>query len=227
MFRSTIKKLFLGMIVVSSGAAAEGPSDRLKEECSACHALSEVTLDAQARMAQKAPPLYYAGTKYRRDWMVSWLQNPARIRPGGMFSGNHTVVTDDGDDIDPITLQDHVKLSANNATEITDYLMTLTAKSDLIIAGEYKPKSVSKRMGEMNFIKFKGCGSCHQAEPDYGGVSGPELYTVFNRLKPDYIVSFIRDPIVWQGVSLMPSTGLNNREIYKLVDYLKLLSGEN
>ncbi len=177
-------------------------------------------------MAQKGPALFYAGTKYRREWLEEWLQKPTGIRPAGMFSGNHTIVTDEGDEIDETTLLPHIKLSLADAKLAAEFLMTLTAKSDLVKTGEYVPKPVSKRMGAMNFSKFKGCSSCHQDEEGYGGVSGPELYTAYSRMKPDFIVSYIRNPVAWDGVSLMPHVELKDKEIYKLVNYLKLISGE-
>lgn len=211
---------------LSVDAYAQSGAALVQGECASCHAVSAKQLTEKERMAQKGPALFYAGTKYRRDWVVQWLQDPVRLRPGGMFAGNHTLVTDDGDEVDDSNLQAHPRLEAGKAIEVAEYLMTLTAHADLIRAAEYKPKKVSKRMGAMNFSKFKGCSSCHQDEPGYGGVSGPELYTAYSRLKADFIVAYIRNPLLWDGVSLMPHADLKDKEIYKLVHYLKLISGE-
>ncbi|QDE28893.1 cytochrome c [Paremcibacter congregatus] len=209
-----------------AGAQTQSGSSLVQGECAACHAVSASQLTEKGRMAQKGPALFYAGTKYRRDWVMKWLQDPVRIRPGGMFAGNHTIVTEEGDEIDAGSLVPHPRLDAKQAIDVADYLMTLTAHADVVRAQEYKPKKVSKRMGAMNFNKFKGCSSCHQDEPEYGGVSGPELYTAYSRLKADFIVAYIRNPLVWEGVSLMPHSDLKDKEIYKLVHYLKLISGE-
>lgn len=177
-------------------------------------------------MSQKGPELHYAGTKYRKAWIENWLQDPIRIRPAGMFFGHHTIVTDEGDVVDEDSLSPHVKLSAEQAGAMANYLATQSANSDLVVMGEYLPKSVSQRMGAMNFRKFKGCSSCHQDEPDIGGVSGPELYTAYSRLNPDFIVSYIRNPELWDNASQMPHAKLKDSAIFKLVHYLKLISGD-
>lgn len=218
--------LIFGLLSLQFDAVAQSGTDLVQQQCAACHALSPTTLTTEGRMSQKGPALYYAGIKYRPGWMEAWLQNPVTIRPGGMFSGNHTSVTDDGDEINTDSLIQHISLSAEEAARATDYLVKLTAKSELILSGEYEPKTVSQRMGAMNFRKFKGCSSCHQDQPDIGGVSGPELYTAYDRLNADFIVSYIRNPVAWDGVSLMPHAELKDKAIFKLVNYLKLISGE-
>ncbi len=205
-------------------AAAE--AQFVLNNCASCHVLTQTEKDTlQSYMSRKGPDLYYAGNKYREAWMVKWLQNPQRIRPGGMFFGNHTEVTDEGDVIKEGSLPDpvHVKLSKEDAQDSAAYLMTLTAKSDLLAEENYTPKKISKRMGAMNFSKFKGCSSCHRDRPDYGGVSGPELYTAAERLQENFMTSYIRNPQVWESKSLMPNRHLPDKEVSKLVDYLKLL----
>ena len=224
--RLLLPVLMLGLHVSALDAVAQTGADLVQKQCVACHSIKSSELTEQDRIQQKGPALDYAGIKYRQDWLQEWLQNPERIRPGGMIAANHTIVTDEGDVIDEESLSNHVSLSAAEATSIAEYLMTLTAKSELVTPGEYKPKKVSQRMAAMNFSKFKGCSSCHQDDEGIGGVSGPELYTSYNRLNPDFMVSFIRNPLAWEDVSPMPHVGLKDKEIYKLVHYLKLLSGE-
>lgn len=212
---------FVAMLSLPSNATATN-----LEECAACHALEKPkTLTLKDRLARKGPDLYYAGNKYRRDWLVDWLQNPTRLWPGGLFFAPHTVVTDEGDIIEQDTLTDHPRLQAEEAAEVVEMVMALRIEGT-VSATSYQPKNVSKRLATMNFRKFKGCGACHQDEEGYGGVSGPELYTAFDRLQPDYIASYIRDPLAWDSKSLMPRRLIVDGEIHKLIDYLKLLSEE-
>ena len=201
--------------------------EQMKKECAGCHALSAPDSDLLTeRMTRIGPPLYYAGSKYNADWMETWLQAPKQVRPGGVFFAQHTVVTDEGDVIDPSTLTTHPVLSSAKASAMTRQLMTLVDKENSQTGYIYKPKKSSLKMGAMNFGKFKGCRACHQDEKDYGGVSGPELHTVFTRLKPEFIASYIRDPQQWEPRSLMPNKQLKDNEIQKLMDYLKLLGDE-
>ncbi len=211
---------------LASANATSAEAQFVEKNCATCHALTQPKKETlQDYMSKKGPDLYYAGNKYRESWLVKWLQNPQRVRPGGMFFANHTEVTDEGDVIKKSSLPDpvHVKLSKERAQDIAAYLMTLTAKKDLLAQENYTPKKISKRMGAMNFSKFKGCSSCHRDRPDFGGVSGPELYTAAERLQANFLASYIRNPQAWESKSLMPNRHLPDKEVFKLVDYLKLL----
>lgn len=76
--------LLLALAAASTaGAAAEVAaevSERVAANCGGCHDLRGPADDSlAARSQRKAPPLFYAGNKFREDWLVAWLQNPTRI----------------------------------------------------------------------------------------------------------------------------------------------------
>src|SRR5690606_38640406 len=106
---------------------------------------------------------------------------------------------------------------------VADHLMSLTPNDALIAKEDYKPGRISERLGAMNFVKFQGCSACHKDTPKYGGVSGPELYTAWQRLQPAFITSYIRDPKAWEPRSMMPNKHLNSGAIHKLADYLRTI----
>jgi mono/diheme cytochrome c family protein len=199
----------------------------VEKECGGCHDLSGpgVTTVAGVR-ARKGPDLFYAGNKYRQEWMAQWLQAPYRIRPAGMYYGRHIRSTPDGDVIDEATLNPHMVLDRTQAEKVAAYLMTLKAKSGLIEPGAYKPGKISLSMGELMFDKFRGCLACHQIEPGYGGLSGPEVYTVANRLQADYLVSFMRRPMAWDPRTFMPDKHLKETDVQKFVHYFRALAAE-
>ncbi len=199
-----------------------------QRQCAGCHALAgpPSAPGLSARRERQAPPLYYAGNKFRRDWLVNWLQQPQRIRPAGMFPYAHTRSTADGDVIDSDSLPVHPQLAKPEAEAVSDYLLGLRPLDPLSTAERYEPGVIALRMGRMNFGKFKGCNGCHQDGPGYGGVSGPELYTAWQRLQPAFIASYIADPLAWDPLSLMPRTALKSAEVHKLADYLKALAEE-
>ncbi|QIB66547.1 c-type cytochrome [Kineobactrum salinum] len=217
-----------GLLQPSPGALAD-TGQWLQSECGSCHALEQPDYPALGhaeRLTRKGPPLYYAGNKFHAGWLESWLQDPVRIRPAGVFPPGAVVPSEEGDLIDPANLEEHLVLDANQAKKAADYLMALRPHDELIAATSYEPGSVARRMGELNFTKFNGCDACHSDGPGYGGLSGPELYTAWQRLQPGFIASFIADPAAWDPHTLMPKTGLNDSAVERLANYLKLIGEE-
>lgn len=208
--------------------AENSGQDILDSQCTSCHALSQKTPETLKELRErKGPDLSSAGIQYKKEWLINWLQKPVRIRPAGMFYGNHIKTGKKADEIDTASLVKHPQLSNEEATRVTEVLMTLKQNQDLVKAGEYKSGSISMTMGEMMFDKFKGCLACHQIEPEYGGLSGPEVYTAANRLQDDYLISFMRNPQAWEPKSIMPNKNLKEKDLQKLVHYLHALSKEN
>lgn len=217
----------LAGLALSLPVAAFADASLVESRCAECHALTRPDYDAlgiSERAGRKGPPLFYAGNKYREEWLVQWLQRPERIWPGGVFAPAHAISTPEGDVIDEASLPEHPALSAADAESAAKYLMTLRPFDELIAAQGYEPGTIAMRIGQMNFSKFKGCDSCHRDAPDYGGVSGPELYTAWERLQPGYIAAYIADPIAFDPHSIMPKAGLPPEEVKKLADYLKAVS---
>ncbi len=200
----------------------------LGSQCSECHDLTGPAPSTLHELwDRKGPDLFYAGNKYKQAWLEAWLQRPQRIRPAGMFYGRHIKEGEDGDVIDEDTLKPHPRLGAADAKAVAAALMTLKARSDLIRPGEYKPGRISLSMGELMFDKFRGCLACHEIEPGYGGLSGPEVYTVARRLQEDYLISYMRNPQAWDPKIFMPNKHLKNRDLQKFVHYFRALSEED
>lgn len=216
--------LFAVLLGFSGAAIADGG---LGKECAACHNLTGPAAQTlKEAVEKKGPDLFYAGNKYRQEWLVSWLQKPERIRPAGIYYADHIKAGAKSDEIDTATLKDHVALSKADAVAAAHELMELKPKNDLIAKEKIEPGTISKQMGEMAFDKFLGCMACHLIEPEFGGLSGPELYTAAKRLQPEYIASFIRSPQSWEPKSWMPNKHLSDGNIQKIVNYLEVLSKE-
>src|SRR5690606_2039315 len=156
----------------------------------------------------------------------AWLQDPVRIRPAGFVPANHVTATPEGDQVDEASLPAHPALSAADAAAMAAHLAGLKPLEAQLAEEAYEPADVAVRMGQMNFGKFKGCDGCHQDEADYGGLSGPELYTAWRRLNPNFISAFIRAPQSVDPAATMPSAGINAQEAHKLANYLRAISDE-
>lgn len=216
------------LAVAAQAVSADDGMALLQRDCAGCHDLAGPAPTTVEGVWQRGgPDLFYAGNKYRREWLEQWLQRPQRIRPAGMYYGRHVRSGDNGDEIDEATLAPHPALGAADAAAVADALMTLRAGDDLIVAGAYQPDTIPLSMGEMMFDKFRGCLACHEIEPGYGGLSGPEVHTAALRLQEDYLISFMRDPQAWDPRSFMPNRRLNEADLQKLVHYLRALAEEN
>ena len=222
-----MRRIILAALIGLPGVAfaADG---MLQKDCASCHnTAGPVAQTLKEAFAKKGPDLSYAGNKYRQEWIVSWLQKPVRIRPAGMYYGSHIKPGAKSDEIDVSTLTNHVALSKDDATSIAAELMKLKPHDDLIAKEKIEPGTITKSAGEMNFDKFWGCMACHLIEPEYGGLSGPEIYTAARRLQPEFMASFIRNPQVWEPKTWMPNKEVSDGSILKMVRYFEVLSKES
>ena len=204
--------------------AASG-QDILKNKCVSCHELKGPAAQTLTELwKRQGPDLFYAGSKYKAEWLTSWLQNPMRLRPAGYHYVNNIKPGKKWDVPDKAKLKPHMKLNKDDAEAVTSALMVLKASDELIKKGDFKGGSISTSFGEMVFDKFNGCMSCHAIEPNFGGSSGPEVHTAGKRLQADYMVSFIRDPQAWNPKTAMPNKHTAEPNIQKLVQYINALS---
>lgn len=219
---------FLKVLALAAGFAAcsTAAAGEAESRCGGCHALTEpdiATRGIAERLEREAPPLWYAGNKYKEGWLAAWLQAPVTIFPVGYFPNAAIRQTPEGDVPDPDKLHRHEPLPAELAATVAAELMALKPHDELIAAVSYAPGTLALRMGTMDFRKFKGCQSCHQDAEGEGGFSGPELYTAWQRLQPEYMASFIADPKAWDANTIMPRMDMNEAAVNKLVDYLRLI----
>ena len=77
---SGLPALLLPLLLPVGAAAAADPAELVQDRCAGCHGLDRAAYEARTttdRLGQKAPPLYYAGNKFRREWLVGWLGQPS------------------------------------------------------------------------------------------------------------------------------------------------------
>jgi len=211
--------------VASLNASAETGRDFLSKQCIACHAITKPDNASLDRLLErKGPDLYYAGSKFNKEWLEAWLQNPTVLRPAGvMYAKNVVGHGDSVDTIDDSKFEQHLKLSKEDAALATEALMALKAESGLIEEGAFKNGPVNAKFSAMLFGKLRGCTSCHAAKPDDGIASGPELYDAGNRLQADFVYAYIKNPQKFDPHIWMPNLNLNEADLQKLTGYISTL----
>jgi len=227
-----IMMIFMSVFILMPASpvlhAVENGADILNNRCVSCHNLKGPEASTLAALWQrKGPDLFYAGNKYNQEWVEAWLQKPRRIRPAGMFYMDHIKPGPKRDMVDEATLTDHIKLSAAEARAVAAALVTMKVNSALIKAEKHDASIAPGPLGEMMFDKIYGCMACHQIEPGFGGISGPEIYTAGKRLKPEFMLSYIRSPQAWDAKIWMPNKHVPDNNMQKLVNYIIDLSKEN
>ena len=178
------------LVMTTAPSYAAGGDAIFKKSCASCHytdgPAKEKTIADQ--LAKKGPELWYAGSKFQKDWLAAWMQNPKPIRPLKYNS------------LSEMNKGDHPKLSAGDAAAVTEFLMTLTSPE--VKAGVIKPNSTPQ--GRNIFGKKMPCGGCHEygTKGDlHGGKSGPSLVGASKRLNPDWIYAYLANVKVFKPFS--------------------------
>jgi cytochrome c2 len=204
------------LAMVSGEAAARDGKTVFAEKCVSCHNATEPAPATFADvLKRKAPDLFYAGSKFRREWLVRWLQSPTTIRPSGVMFLNHLATEDGKDRIRRETVGlCPSKLNAEEAEAAADYLMSL--KDPAMRTGVVsRDKKFSTSRALQLFTKQYPCVGCHAVkirDKETGGVSGPPLTDAGERLNPDWVYARIENPQYWDPKTWMPKIELSHEK---------------
>ena len=224
--------LLIAALVSWAPPAAAKDTDVLQQlGCTDCHAVAAPAPDARslgAYASRKGPDFFYAGSKYRPEFLRAWLAKPTPIRPAGLHPAERTRTEANGD-----MLIDAERGAAHPVVPAAQVDAVVSALQHLEWGKEQLPKEppakaqVPRALAEMNFVKFKGCGSCHRTGAASPPVSGPDLFDAYARLRPEFLTSYVADPQAWDPVAPMPGYALPPAEVAKLVAYLRMLSEDD
>lgn len=201
---------------VSGGALAASGEAIVAERCVACHDLTgPAPTTVEGVLKRKAPDLFYAGSKFNRPWLVTWLQQPSHIRRAGMMFLNH-VANDGGKDRirEDAIERCAARLTAEEAEAVADYLMT-RKDSAMQIGVIDIAKKLRKQKAYTMFTKQYPCIGCHTIafrNRMLGGVSGPDLRGAGERLNPDWVYARIENPQYWDPKTWMPRIEMSHEK---------------
>ncbi len=210
-----ISTFFLLTYGANQALAADGAAI-VAEKCVSCHNVTgPAPATFKAMLELKAPDLFYAGSKFKKEWLVEWLQHPMQIRPSGVMFLNNIVVEGQRNRINADSVKPcPTALAAEEAAAVADYLMTLTDSTMKV--GVIGPEEKFRRSKATTlFTKRYPCIGCHMVKigpREEGGVSGPDLRQAGRRLSPDWIYAQIEDPQHWNPMTWMPTSPMSDKD---------------
>lgn len=191
----------------------------VKFNCIGCHRLQDID-----RPAMLAPDLSSVGTKVTREWIYKWLKDPRTVIDA---DGNVKV---DGVDTDP--RMPKFQLSDEELRGLSAYLSVQRAKP--LGAYRFNPRVVAvvakagdaADQGKIRFDQMF-CVTCHALSVDRGGETtliggdiGPELTKVGSKVKPEWLLAWLRDPQGYLQHTRMPQFTWSDKDLYEVTQYI-------
>lgn len=211
--------LLVALILPVSVWAADGKALVDSNKCGDCHKMQGPAVKTIAEInKRKAPDLFYAGSKFNKEWLVGFIQNPVKLRPAGTVY-SHNIKTEGDQDVVKDLPKCASKLSAGDAAAVADYLMTLkdaNMKTGVFVAVD----KVSGAKARNAMMKEDACNACHTFPEKGGGVSCPTFEGIGSRLNPDWMYSFIKDPTYWDPKIWMAKSNLDDAKLQLMVNFL-------
>jgi mono/diheme cytochrome c family protein len=215
------------------GDKARGAQLMADVGCAGCHNLPDGKATPKrvnrASHFDHGPDLSDVGAKTSREWIYSWLRDPKRYAPG--------------------TRMPNLRLTPQEAVDITEYLATLRGKgaAEQVTVGSLTDPALLEQGRAL--VKTYGCYGCHmvegfESEPGIGadlsafGVKLPERLDfgdfitdhnqqswsvwTYNKLKHPRAYSYKAQAPVQ---TLMPQFGLEEPEVRSVMVFLKSMRG--
>jgi mono/diheme cytochrome c family protein len=214
------RKTCIRFILVSVSFLLFGPSvvagqdvtgqEIVKTKCVSCHRIEG---DPMPRRTKKAPDLIWAGSKYQREWLGKWLQNPnEKLYPLGF-------------DFNMRRKGRHLVLASSQAQAVVDFLQTL--KDPRVKEGVMKSGTSQELERGKELYKEHACQNCHWTPAKNrrgytGGTSSTSLVNMGNRLQADWVYRFNQNPndFVPESGAYIPNPPIPDEDIYAITAYM-------
>ena len=187
--------------------------------CVACHKLQGIE-----RPAMLGPDLTNVGNKVSREWIYKWLKNPRTI-----YDDNGNVVVDG---VDTSTRMPQFHLSDPELRALSAYLSVQRANPvehysfHRSALASFAKKGDAADQGETRFNQMF-CITCHALSVTRGGQSqliggniGPELTKVGSKVKPEWLVAWLRNPQGYLLHTKMPRFQWSDEDLYAVTQYI-------
>ena len=163
--------------------------------CAGCHQLGQETVTAKV-----GPPLSRTGSKVSRKWLDSWLANPRSYLPNAKMP--------------------RYGLNPEAVQALSAYLMTFR---DPAIDSLPEPKG--DHDAGNSIYRESQCIVCHVTKEDtqgnpVGGVVGPDLRKIGNKVNQRWLVAFLKNPHGFQPNTKMPGYNFTTKQAADLAQFM-------
>ena len=192
-----------------------------KLNCQGCHRLPGID-----RPQMLGPDLSSVGTKVSREWIYKWLKEPRTIvdKDGNVTVNGYESQEEPRMPKFRLTDEELRALSAYLSTQKARPLPTYKMDARVVAAWSKNPELASQ--GELRFRQMF-CSTCHSLAVTragetqlIGGDIGPELTKVGSKVKPDWLIAWLRDPQGYLPHTRMPRYGWSDEDLYKVTQYI-------
>jgi mono/diheme cytochrome c family protein len=186
-----------------------------KFNCIGCHQLQDID-----RPTMLGPDLTNVGTKVSREWIYKWLKDPRTVTDA---DGNVKV---DGVDLEP--RMPKFQLSDIELRALSAYLSVQRVK-------KIEPSKIAVAIAKTGDAADRGqtrynqifCVTCHAIAVERGGETkliggdiGPELTKVGSKVRPEWLVAWLRDPQGYIEHTKMPRYQWSDKDLYDVTQYI-------
>ncbi|WP_447601311.1 c-type cytochrome [Nitrospira sp. Nam80] len=166
------------------GSDQERAKQLIEGSCAQCHRFEG---QPESRFKLKAPDLMWAGSKYRRAWLIDWLTG----KEAPLYAKGYRWDEQEAP-------AKHVVLSDSEAEAVADYLER-HFKDPRVTAGAFDLTKVSRMDVEFGRGAYKAhaCIGCHVIEDDGNIIGGPQsasLVAAGRRYNIDWLYRFGQNP---------------------------------
>jgi mono/diheme cytochrome c family protein len=172
--------------------------------CVHCHTV-KLPDGTAMRPTDDPPSLEHIADKTTREWIYAWLKDPQAY-----------AVT---------ATMPNFKLSDENARDISAFLIADSTS----LPGDTAPVAASKTPPDATagptLYGQSFCASCHAVQNAagniVGGDVGPELTRVGNKVKPEWLQVWLRNPRIYDAGTAMPHYRFDDRQVSVLTGFLQ------
>ena len=166
------------------GATSQDAENIINNVCSTCHKFKG---EGESRFNLKGPDLMWAGSKFKKDWLVSWLtgKEPTMYTKGYRWDQSQQTVP-------------HMTVSPQEAEALAGYIQT-HFQDPRVKKNSIDMSTFSRQEAEFGREIFSqhSCIGCHQIIVNGETTGGPQSSSFFDsgrRLQADWIYRFNSNP---------------------------------